>query len=444
MIKTLFPKYVDRFFPKLQKVIDVINGKRGDQQTYLFKTMLNAEYSPDNKFEVAAVNTLYMTADYVSEDSPLPLKTRPTLKASTGKLPKVGVKRQINESDITLLRIMELQGGNAEQVAKKIANDSVACARAIDEQNEWAFLYGLSHGYIPLKDENAADNMLLRLNFGYLEGNQYTITDASAGLTIDDLKRVIKKAKQAGNRITKVLISDTTYDALRETQGAKELAASYAGQAITYVNTSGEEVSINLPTPTAERFDAAFKAETRAEFVVIDRVVYRELNGKPTAVNPFADDVVVFICNDKVGSLVYGTVAEEAYPNPNVAYQKVDGYKLISKYAHEDPLVEFTAGQAFVAPIIGDVDQIYTLSITAAVSVDEDAESADTEDSTTTIDGTAYSKAAIVTAFTAVGVTTITESSSDEDIIAAYNALSAAKKAKFIAAAAAADASTTE
>lgn len=431
MIKTLFPKYVDRFLPKLQKLIEMVNEKRGDQQTYLHKSMLNQEYAPDNKWESSTVNTLYVRADYVAEDSPLPLKARPTLRSSAGKLPKLGVKRTLRESEITQLRIMELQGGNHAQISKKLANDAVMCARAIDETNEWAFLYGLSHGYIPIKDEDAADNQLLRINFNYLDDRQFTIASASDGLTVDDLKRVIKKAKSNGNRITKVLIADTTYDALRETQGARELVATYSGQSLTYVTTDGTTVTVTLPVPTPERFDAAFKSETKAEFVVIDRVVYREANGVPEATNPFAEDKVVFICSDKVGSLVYGTVAAEQYPVPQVSYQKVDGYKLISKYAEEDPLIEYTAGQAFVAPIIGDVDQIYLLDIAGATAVDEDAESSDTDDTTTTIDGTAYSKAAIVSAFTELGVTTITESSTDEEIIAAYNALSAAKKSKF-------------
>jgi hypothetical protein len=39
----------------------------------------------------------------------------------------------------------------------------------------------------------------------------------------------------------------------------------------------------------------------------------------------------------------------------------VDNYKLISKYSKTDPLIETTAVQAFVAPIIEDVDQIYML-----------------------------------------------------------------------------------
>ncbi|MFQ8804117.1 MAG: hypothetical protein ACLR8Y_02035 [Alistipes indistinctus] len=59
MRESLFIEYVRRIFPKLQTIIEKINGKRGNQQTYLHKTMLRKEYSADQRWESASVNTTY-------------------------------------------------------------------------------------------------------------------------------------------------------------------------------------------------------------------------------------------------------------------------------------------------------------------------------------------------------------------------------------------------
>ena len=44
-----------------------------------------------------------------------------------------------------------------------------------------------------------------------------------------------------------------------------------------------------------------------------------------------------------------------------VVYSTVDNYKLIAKYSKTDPLQEFTSGQAIVAPVIENVEQIYVI-----------------------------------------------------------------------------------
>ena len=51
MKESLFIEYIGKIFPKLQTIIERINGKRGNQLTYLHKTMLRKEYSADQKWE---------------------------------------------------------------------------------------------------------------------------------------------------------------------------------------------------------------------------------------------------------------------------------------------------------------------------------------------------------------------------------------------------------
>ena len=49
MNESLFAKYVAKFFPKLQRLIEKVNGKRNKKLTYLHKgenAMLRTEFSP--------------------------------------------------------------------------------------------------------------------------------------------------------------------------------------------------------------------------------------------------------------------------------------------------------------------------------------------------------------------------------------------------------------
>ena len=117
-----------------------------------------------------------------------------------------------------------------------------------------------------------------------------------------------------------------------------------------------------------------------------------------------------------------------------VVYSTVDEYKLISKYSKNDPLQEFTSGQALVLPVIENVDQIYSLDISEAQSVDTSAEGSDSGDAAVTIWGKAYKKADFIAEYNKIANDNLPATTSDSDIIAAVNKLSDAKEAKLKAA----------
>ena len=416
MNQSLFKKYVERFLPKLQRLVELVNDKR-QQLTYLHKgdnAMLRVEYSPDNKWESTSLNNSYVAADIIAVDSELPIKSRATIASANGKLPKIGMSKILKESDINVINVMEAQGGNTATIAAKLADDAVACSVGIDEKNEYNFLFGLSNGYVAIQDEDNP-NALMRLNFNYLEKNIFGAT-TKGEISLEDIKRVLNQADADGNSVVKICIAKSTFDALRQTREARELVAAYNGMIFT------DETK--LPVPTVSRFNEAFADDNNGvQFKVIDRSVVIEENGAKKSKKPWNADRLVYICNDVVGTLVYGRLAEQTNPVANVDYQTIDTYKLISKYSEVNPLCEITSSQAFVCPIIEDVDQIYVLDISEAQEVDEDAEKADTTDVKVTVWGTAYKKAEFITAMKALGVS-IAANASDATVIKKVNELS--------------------
>ncbi len=413
MDSSLFIDYVQRFMPRLDNVIEKYNGRR-TPPTYLHKERLRTEYSVDQKWESASVNTSYVSADIVAMDSPLPLKMRNTLHTSSGKLPKVGLKKLLKESEINAINIMIAQGQNYENVVRRLINDAVSCSVAIDEANEKNFLTGLSNGLVAVPDADSA-NEALRLSFNYLPENSFTV-ETKGTLELSDIKRVLDKADTDGNTITEIWLAKSTYDALRQTRAARELVATYNGQSFTDQTT--------LPVPTAGKFDEAFADDTNGvQFVKVDRTVIGEKNGKRTPDKPWNKDKVIFTIGGELGALVWSDLAEKTNPSEKVSYTTIDQYKLISKYSETDPLMEVTSGQALVLPVIENVDQIYSLDIANAEEVDTTAEAADTSDTYVTVWGNKYTKASFITAMKSMGIS-ISANASDETVIKKVNALS--------------------
>lgn len=414
MVQSQFVEYIRKIFPRLQNVVDTVNGKRnGDnKRTYLHKSMLRKVYSADQKWSNAAVNTTYVAADMVSMNSPLPIKSRDAIAHANGSLPKIGMKKIMFESDINTVNIMKAQGAEWTNIANKLTSDPIACSVGIDEQNEANFLTGLSNGIVAVEDENNTGTAL-RINFGYLPENCFGV-ETQNELTLDDIKRVLAYADNNGDTIITICIALSTYNKLRQTQGAKELVANYRGQTF--------DSNTKLPVPTASLFDEAFADDNNGvAFLKIDRSIISEKNGKRKPYKPWNQNKLIFLTTEEVGALVWGTLAEKTNPVEGVVYSTVDEYKLISRYRTTEPFTETTSGQALVLSVIENVDQIYSLDISEAQVVDTSAETSDSTDVKITIWGNTYKKPEFVKEFNKITGKNLASTIADDKLIAAVN-----------------------
>lgn len=423
MVQSQFVEYIRKIFPRLQNVVDTVNGKRnGDnKRTYLHKSMLRKVYSADQKWSNAAVNTTYVAADMVSMNSPLPIKSRDAIAHANGSLPKIGMKKIMFESDINTVNIMKAQGAEWTNIANKLTSDPIACSVGIDEQNEANFLTGLSNGIVAVEDENNTGTAL-RINFGYLPENCFGV-ETQNELTLDDIKRVLAYADNNGDTIITICIALSTYNKLRQTQGAKELVANYRGQTF--------DSNTKLPVPTASLFDEAFADDNNGvAFLKIDRSIISEKNGKRKPYKPWNQNKLIFLTTEEVGALVWGTLAEKTNPVEGVVYSTVDEYKLISRYRTTEPFTETTSGQALVLSVIENVDQIYSLDISEAQAVDTSAETSDSTDVKITIWGNTYKKPEFVKEFNKITGKNLASTIADDKLIAAENRLNDFDEAK--------------
>ena len=427
----MFIEWISSIWPKLG--LYVKEKTAPIKRTYLHKTMLRKVYSPDQKWEGTSAKTTYVAADMVAMDSPLPIKKRGSIATSNGKLPKVGMKKIMRETEINTVNIMkahyatattdEAKKAEKRRILQNLTNDGVACSIGIDEKNEANFLTGLSDGVVLVEDEDNTGTGL-RVDYGYLDENTFG-TIVKGHVSYEDFENVKKKADADGNTIVKVMLATSKLNEIRKERWARELVADAEDKVYTDTTT--------LKVPSKKKFIAALEDEFDIKVEEVDRTVIFEKNGKQKSVKPWNAERIIFLCNEEVGSLVYGTLAEATNPVEGVKYATVDEYKLISKYSKTDPLQEFTNGQALVLPVIEDVDQIYILDCSEdkSAEVDTTAEEADTADIYITINNKKYSKTEVAAQLTAMGYKT-SATAKDETIMKKFNALSDEEEATFL------------
>lgn len=356
MNESLYFELVKKFFPNLVlSLVEKYNSKaEGIALTYLYKDFLAPNYSSDGRWASILADYNRVAADIVSLSSPLPIKSREAIETASGKLPKLGLKMELGEQEMKNIdALLRQPNANLNLVTQKIFDDVPRCITAIYERCEDMFLSGLSTG-IALAERNEGTG--IRIDYGYKTANKFGVTTvwddtADTNTPIDDIERVIDKATLEDGNTPLHLFADDTW--LRNFYKSKQVREQYA--------FDQDFVGSNIPTLDFNKAADVVLRRWGLRLHRVARSIKTEINGVRKVHSPWAKGVAAFACDDRLGSLVYTDVAEQTRPVNGVEYQTADDYILLSKYSKSDPLREYTASQAMVAPIIDNVDRIYLL-----------------------------------------------------------------------------------
>ena len=385
---SLFPEFVEKYFGRvIGKITEKYNGEK-TKPTLLYKSMLTEEYSADLSWGATELNNVIVAADVVAMDASIPLKKRGSLATASGKLSKIALKFRKGEKDISDLNVAIARGTNEATIAAKVLNDVPRVIDGADARIEMMFEQALSSGTM-LVEDSENDGTGVRVDF-YKSENQFKNRvagwNSSLSTPQDDVQQLFDKAQADGNSIGLVMMSKKYFTLFRKSKQGKELAASYQGRIFT-------DDTI-LPVPGTTLFHEALRDEYGVEFRVVDSTFkVQKHDGSEESVRPWVEANIVAIPTEKVGRLVYGTLAEETNPVEGVNYQKSGSFLLISKYSNNDPLEEFTSGQALCIPVIDGADSIYLL---AADEVAEGAISINADDKTMNFAAAKATKQAMV------------------------------------------------
>ena len=358
MEKSLYFNLIERNFPKLVLAItEKLNDKNQPELSYMFKQLLRQEYSVDGRWASLTGQYTRVAADVVAMDSPLPLKKRDSLEKASGELPKLGMELFLNEKQMSDIDTLLNQGVDEKTIIAKIFEDTPRVIAGIWERLELMFLQGLSTGVALADTDNVGTG--IRIDYKYKTENKFGVKviwegNAATAKPLDDIKKVIDKAKADGNTIIGAYADQAWFDNFNASEQVRQQFAFLQG----FVGTN---------IPVLDNTQANRVMSSRYNFTVtkIDRIVKTEKNGAQTNITPWKKGTIVFVCDRQIGALVWSRLAEMNHPVQNVNYQTVDQYILVSKYRENRPsLREYTTSQARVVPVIANSDRIYTLDTT--------------------------------------------------------------------------------
>lgn len=410
MNQSLFVQFLAYFKAIAKTIEDRVNGKK-TELTYLHKEMLTEELSVDLQWKSLTVNSNIVAADIVALDSALPLKKRDSFGTASGDIPKLGMKLQLSEKQMSDIDVLKARNVETSVLVDKIFQDTMKATMGIHEKLEFIFLQGLSTGVGLIEDENNVGTGI-RVDYGYVADNKFGASipwsDVNAK-PINDIKRIVKEAKAKGDMIKFLMMSDTTFDKLAENQQTRE----------NYAFTQNF-VGANIPTPDFDQVNALMQRKFGLTIIIVDRTVTTERDGGRTVHNPWATDNVIFLTSTKVGKLAYGILAEETRKSPKVMYEKSGSFILLKKWSTEEPFAEFTSSQALVLPVINNVSSIYLLNCEEA-AIDAQTEG----DANFRYKAVNYTKTSVIAAINlAKGKTVAKSSNTDAALLKYVNELS--------------------
>lgn len=412
-----FKDIIKKYFKKVSKAYyEKVNGSK-EEPKYLHEQMLTEDYSVDMTYDSISGNYSRVTADVVSFDSPLPLKSRGAIQNATGDIPKIGLKFVLNEKQMNNLRILKSMPGMIKQLATKLFADVESCIFGIKETIEEAFLLGLSSGYTLIKDETNVGHGI-RIDYNIPRSNQFGSSikwSSEEARPIDDLRRVLKGAKAKGEIPTHIWMNSDTVELMCQNKQIREQHAFN----MNFVGNS-------IPVLDEEHLAVVIKKKLKLELRVVDRTFVHQKDGKNTTTQGWTPNMIVMTKGIKVGSLVYSTLAEEAFPQQGVSYAKPNKYILISKSGTTDPVSEKTAGQALVIPVLQNVDSFFYINTEEAQEVTSGEVEGDTK---ITIWDKELVKTSVVNAVKELGVT-VKSNIKDETLIKKINELSDEQEAE--------------
>lgn len=296
-------------------------------------------------------------ASVVDSDAPAPLRSRQKLELYKGKIPAIKEKFRMNQDDmrsLEVLRALPLAGGNNEVLINFLNKDLQEASVAGDKRVDLMLLQAISTGSIDISTTNNPDGVAYGtidlLGASYQYQGVPTVWTNVASTPITDIENFVTINRDTrGRTFGKILMSMRLWNYFKKTTEVKNFIA-------TFYNT-GKTTSAYAVT--LDSVNEMFMANRWPMIEIVEHNTHIEVDGAPTYVRGFNDDNVAFVPDGKIGTLFNAVSMEEMHQVAGKSYAKF-GPTLVSKWAENDPLVEFTGMEMNAFPSI-NVDAIYVL-----------------------------------------------------------------------------------
>ncbi|CAL67392.1 major capsid protein [Christiangramia forsetii] len=393
MAVSIFKDLIDEYMEGVVLAqYEKVNGSK-DAPAYDHERYLTPEYSADMSYSSVSGNYTRITADFVSYDSPLPVKSRATVKSASGEVPKMGMKFVLGEKEMNTLRILRRDPGRKKELARKVFNDSENGIYGIKELIEEAMYVGFSGGAMLIPQENNTGTAV-RASYDIPKENQFGVTGKWSNpdsKPISDLRRIKKAARAKGEYPNTIWMGADTLDNLLDNL---QIKAQFAW------NNSFSGDNPNIPTLDEDQIRGLLSRTLGMNLIVVERTFVHQKNKQRIVTEGWEKNMVVLTTGTNIGSLVYSTLAEEEFPVEDVQYQKANDYILVKNWGTTDPVSHATGAEAIVFPVLQNVESFFYINAEEADASDDVQVEGD---AVYTYKETDYTKASVVAGLNATG-----------------------------------------
>lgn len=295
-----------------------------------------------------------VAADYMAFDSETPVKTNPSEEAVNGKIPKIGLKRGLNESYMESIEKM-LGSYSADAIAEKI---TIVQRLNIDSallRLEFDTMRALSHGVISVNNGNNVNLDNVRVDYHIPATNKFGVAVANT-VTYQDVKNMLRKADELG---LVGFVRAYTDSATLEKLGADEgMRKAYA--------TRKALIAVPEGTLDVNQINEVFAADGIA-FIKATEKIRLELKGVRTNADAWKSGVITFVPEVKAGLIAHCPVVEKRQSqrfNDGDIYTDIGDYSIMSVLSQtKDPYTIVSRLETRAVPILSNSDGICQIDL---------------------------------------------------------------------------------
>ncbi len=299
-----------------------------------------------NVFENVA--TVTQAGDIVARGASIRPADRPVHAIISGEIPKIAVKRIMDENvrtEYDIAMAMAKGDANAQNVISMWADDVTFCHDAVQARVECMALQTASLGRIRLTTTNNNGTVTEQdvdyqvLKSGYLGAAGWDVPATAQPISVD-LKQGIANGRKKGHYYKYIFMNTDTFAKFAQCAEVIKLCSSYVATM----------AGVSL-TPSLETVNTTLKTLPflyGVQIIVIDQII-REGN-QEGAGNPFADNTILFSETPTLGNTYSKTPVDMSIDSP-IIMRAMSGIVCIKKFAIEEPLSEITMGIANAIPV---------------------------------------------------------------------------------------------
>lgn len=296
---------------------------------------------------------LKIAADLVARGARVDKKARNAINKIMGDIPKIAIKRTMDEEELTDYDIMVAQHSNDPDLKALIeawAEDTKFCFEGVNNRIEWMALHMISHaGKLSVTSENNA-HIISEYDADYdipsaqKKGTTVAWSNVETAKPISvDFKTIVREARAEGHRLKYAMMSVDTFNQFVEIPEVQKVCSTYVANSLGMQQIPDLQAVNNSLAKLPYLYGL--------QVIVIDQDIAVELPDGTLmpSTNPFAANVVAFTESTVLGNTFY-KVPIDMKVKGTAAIKALNGPVCIKKFGNEEPIEEVTMGIANACP----------------------------------------------------------------------------------------------